>query len=172
MGFSENGPCSTTTESELWNSSRASSFLSWSRCFASARVLQWSRSFIEALFLSVALTKKLSHSGYFLSPRATTEPSGVAGGALTSRKGTVLDKREAASGLRCGGGGLIVPARRVAAHLGDFLLRLRFQFCRERCCSSYLLRHSARPLLVYLLSTRSVPDTSPTLERRRAQRRS
>ena len=59
----------------LWNSSHASSFLSRSRCLSSARKIQRSRSVrgspsfmssnlgrIEALSLSVALTKKLNAS--------------------------------------------------------------------------------------------------------------
>ena len=47
-----------------------------------------------------------------------------------------------------------MQASRVAAHLGDFLLRFCCHLCRH--CSSDLLRHSARPLLVSLIFPRGV----------------
>ena len=69
-----------------------------------------------------------------------------------------VDKGEAASGLRCGGGWFAVQAVRMAAHLGDFPLRLSGQLCRQRRCSSDLLRHSARPLLASPLLPRESPS--------------
>ena len=53
-------------------------------------------------------------------------------------------------------GWLVVQAWRMAAHLGDFLLRLSCQLCRQRRCSR--ICHFALPSLgLSLLSTRRVP---------------
>ena len=98
---------------------------------------------IEAVSLPVALMK-LSVSS------AKVASSGA--GALDRQERTATEIEGAS--LRCGGRH-VVQACRVAAHLGD-LLRLRCQFCRQRCCSSHLLRHSARPLRVSLLFPRGV----------------
>ena len=72
-------------------------------------------------------------------------------------------------------GRLVVQAWRVAAHLGDFLVRLSCQLCRQRRCSPHLLYHFACPLLVSLSSFHAASPQalharySPGLKRRRAQ---
>ena len=159
----------------LLKSLLASSLLSWNllRAFSPAfslfpKVLELDacesgshRDFVLVSCFDEEAQRLFGQCGFLLSscvrPRlSSTGLSGVAGGTLACWERPADDTGEAASGLRCGGGMLVVQTRRAAAHLGDFLLRLRRQLCRQRCCSPYLLT-----LLVLSLSLSAFHTACP-----------
>ena len=55
---------------------------------------------------------------------------------------------------------LIAKSQRVIAHHGDILFWLSCQFCCQRSCTSHLLSHSVRLLLVILLPRTAYPSIS------------
>ena len=134
------------------------------------------RGFAPISYFDEETERLVGQGGLFLSSRVKpsfTELSGEAEETLACLERIAGDKREAAGGLRCDSGSLVAQARRMAAHLGDFLLRLSRQLCRQCCCSSDLLCHLGCPLFVSLLFPRGVSpgfacSIPPGLERRHA----